>query len=313
MAKALPELRCPSCKAAMAMARQDVGPSKASSFETCIRRCSKCGIGASNAESGIPTFIHRDPLTNIPREARAGALETLRAALNIQNRQKKESYFGFSTSEDAVTWVVFGYLQRFGLLGSALQQLGIAIPGLGHSEPAMLLWGVPLGTNPRATQLRARLVAECGAWGERPNALSEPDVVIDFGDQGILLIEVKYLSGNDNQPNTYAHWSKYESHDRLTWRFDDVKTTGCYELARYWCLLNRLTDGRRGCLVNLGLPALFSGPEGARLDRFIGALDTNESLQFKKATWAELLSFVLPSAEGWFSRFCREERSLGIR
>src|SRR5262249_7032990 len=156
-----------------------------------------------------------------PKEAHAGALETLRAALNTQNREKKESYFGFSTSEDAVTWVVFDYLRRFGLLVPALQQLGLAPTEPRRLEPALLLWGVPIGTSKRAAALRDRLVRECAALGERPNSLSEPDVVFDLGDEGIALIEVKYLSGNDNQPNNYPNWSKYAAPGRLGWRFED--------------------------------------------------------------------------------------------
>ena len=96
----------------------------------------------------------------------------------------------------------------------------------------------------------------------------------------------------------------------MGWRFNDVKATGCYELARYWCLIEKLADGRTATLVNLGLPALFTGVQGDRLDRFVAALDTSEQRRFQKVTWTELLAPILPKAEDWFVQFCRDDRKL---
>jgi hypothetical protein len=95
----------------------------ATQFDDCLRRCEPCGIGASNAsDRGAVTFIHRDPLGNIPVESREGASEALAQALNIRNRESKRRRFGFSTSEDAVTWVVFMHLLRSGQLLGSLRQ-----------------------------------------------------------------------------------------------------------------------------------------------------------------------------------------------
>jgi hypothetical protein len=109
MTNELLPLSCPGCAGMMAEAHQGLARLKATSFESCLRRCEVCGIGASNtSDSQRITYIHRDPLTNIPEESRDGALDTLSAALNVCTRSSKR--FGFSTSEDAVTWVVFSYL-----------------------------------------------------------------------------------------------------------------------------------------------------------------------------------------------------------
>jgi hypothetical protein len=90
-------------------------PGKAKSFDDCLRRCEHCRIGASNtADSHSVTYIFRDPLDNIPPESREGVSEVLAQALNVYNRPSKLTNFGFSTSEDAVTWVVFTYLLRSG-------------------------------------------------------------------------------------------------------------------------------------------------------------------------------------------------------
>lgn len=313
MSSALPGLLCPSCNEPMAEAPGIEAFGRATSFETCVRRCAPCEIGASNALSEKePTFIHRKPLTNIPEEARDGALEALRAALNIRNRAKKESYFGFSTSEDAVTWVVFDYLKRSGLLLTALHNIGLGSLDLKGNVPSLLLWGVPVSGGSRGTATRDQLVKECIAVGENPAALSEPDVIIDLGEQGIVFIEVKYLSGNDNQPYDYTGWHKYASPERLPWAFDEVRASGCYELSRYWCFLEKLADGRKGWLVNLGLSTLFSGREGDRLDRFVTALGPHDSLQFRMATWGQLLAPLMSAASPWFTQFCCRGRRLGL-
>jgi hypothetical protein len=284
---------------------------RANDFDSCIRHCTACGVGASNAlNAEAVTFIHQDPLMNIPQEARVGALETLKAALNIRSRDKKRSRFGFSSSEDAVTWVVFDYLRRSKQLVPVLEQLELASRDNLESHPALLLWGVPIGPSDHGDAVRDRLVKECIALGERRRSLSEPDVIIDLGEQGIVFIEVKYRSGNDFRPSAYPNWVKYDSAERPLWKFDDVMASGCYELARYWRLLERLADGRRGILVNLGLPALFGGAEGERLDRFVQALCQSDSLQFMKVTWGELLAPALPGAERWFVNFCCSDRKL---
>ena len=92
----------------------------ATQFDDCDRWCELCGIGASNAaDPKAVTYIHRDPLGNIPVESRGGAVEALGHAFSVRNRESKRPRFGFSTSDDAVTWVVFTDLLRSGqLLGT---------------------------------------------------------------------------------------------------------------------------------------------------------------------------------------------------
>ena len=96
----------------------------------------RSATAASNIlDSERVTYIHRDPLTNIPKECRDGVLETLSAALNVRSRSSKRSRFGFSTSEDAVTWVVFSYLLRTKQLRRALQSMHLVAPDAGDVEP----------------------------------------------------------------------------------------------------------------------------------------------------------------------------------
>jgi hypothetical protein len=231
----LPSLFCPSCRKTIAAAEFDGRAPTATQFGSCLRQCQTCQIGASNAANPYDvTFIHQDTPKNIPEESREGAREALSQSLNVRARKSKWDRFGFDTSEDAVTWVVFTHLLRSGQLLGTLGRAGLIVKGISTTAPALLLWGVPVGDNALGAEIRRQLCDLCVSLGEDRNSFSEPDVIIDFGNDGLMFIEVKYRSGNDSKPVDYRGWSKYGSTAVLAWRFEDVKASGCYELMRNW-------------------------------------------------------------------------------
>jgi hypothetical protein len=252
------------------------------------------------------TYIYRDPIQNIPVASREGAIKALSEALNVRNRASKLKRFGFSTSEDAVTWVVFTYLLRSGRLLKALQRVGVIAANSEGAVPTLLLWGAPIDDSILGETIRRRLRDICTSLGEKAMSFSEPDVIVDQGDAGLILIEVKYRSGNDFQGADYPGWNTYLSTPGLNWRSKAVQVSGCYELARNWCLLRKLANGRSATLVNLGPKKLFFGAEGARLDRFIASLDIDERTRFQKGAWTDLLGGALIDAPAWFSDYCRD-------
>jgi hypothetical protein len=223
----LPSLICPSCHLPIAGVESAGKVPVATQFDDCLRRCEPCGIGASNAsDRGAVTFIHRDPLGNIPVESREGASEALAQALNIRNRESKRRRFGFSTSEDAVTWVVFMHLLRSGQLLGSLRQAGLIADSALMATPTLLLWGAPVDAGARGKEIQGRLRELCAGLREDPNSFSEPDVIVDFGEHGVMFIEVKHQSGNDLKPVDYAGWPRYASAAPLAWRIEDVKGSG---------------------------------------------------------------------------------------
>ena len=129
----LPSLICPACHDSIASVDFFGRAPTATRFEDCLRRCEPCRVGASNAaDPNSVTYIHDDPLRNIPIESRQGASEALAQAFNVRNRESKLRRFGFSTSEDAVTWVVFTYfcapancLECYATLGSLRRKISI--------------------------------------------------------------------------------------------------------------------------------------------------------------------------------------------
>jgi hypothetical protein len=62
----LPKIQCPGCGKNMASVTSDVIP-PANSFEDCLRRCVKCGIGATNAKNPAKVrFIQSDTPPELP-------------------------------------------------------------------------------------------------------------------------------------------------------------------------------------------------------------------------------------------------------
>ncbi len=151
----------------------------ATDYDGCIRKCETCGIGYSNTRNKSHiTHIYRDPLDNIPEEIRDGALKTLSKAANELNRPQKRKKFSFSTSEDALTWTVFGFLRQRALIRQVLSACGLAIAEAAEKEPGVLLWGATL-PNPRSDEieLTRRLAEVSKELGETPKRYSELDAL----------------------------------------------------------------------------------------------------------------------------------------
>ena len=148
----LPEVACPTCRSRIAANDGEIRA--ATKYSDCLRRCEKCGIGFSNGISN-PTLIYLHPEHNVPEQVRNGVRESLEQALNEQHRPDKISKFGFSTSEDALTWTVFQYLRSSGQLRGALHSC--AATGAESEPSALLLWGVPSPLDsPEGKRLRSR-------------------------------------------------------------------------------------------------------------------------------------------------------------
>jgi hypothetical protein len=291
----LPRVNCPVCYDVL-QARPG-GIVKAQSWLDCLRRCLKCEVGFSNARTN-PTVIFNDPLMNIPQQVQEGLLETLGSALNERNLTNKKTKVGFSTSEDALTWTVFKYLSDSGQLMGVLRQIGLPITDRATSIEALLLWGVPIPiegkVNNCARRLRKRLEAISDQLGEDPRSRTEPDVVIDLGRDGVLIIEVKHRSGTDVKAGDYVGWDRYYPTSSPLPYASSMRGSFCYELARNWRFGLELAakPSRPFTLACLGPDELFCG-EGARIIRpFEACLPMDGTARFQKLRWGTLLGAI---------------------
>ncbi|HZZ93225.1 MAG TPA: hypothetical protein VFE23_11745 [Usitatibacter sp.] len=210
---ALPAVPCPGCGQLLSSAAPSAAPKSARKFDDCLRKCVKCGIGLSNARTPHgETAIYRNLLENVPKQLRDGFREALTAGVNELNRENKVSKAAFSTSEDALTWSYFEGLRRAGRL-SKLQILPSS------KEPLLILWGSQVGgATGRRSEVPAALTEISEALREDPSRRTEPDVVLDFGDDGIAIIEVKHRAGNETTPSRPENWALYlkDQHDGPT-------------------------------------------------------------------------------------------------
>jgi hypothetical protein len=309
MAK-LDNLTCPQCgqliESEEYMPNKRGGASTATSFNSCLRQCDQCGIGFSNAKNPDSVVkIYRNPLGNIPREVQDGARETLAKSLNKINKNNKKVKFGFETSEDAVTWTVFSYLQKDQIICESLKVLDIEWLNRVPKEPSLLLWGVPVPNDDmRGIETRNKLIKVLNEIGEDPKKFSEPDVILDFGDLGIVIIEVKYRSPNDVLNRNSPKWDKYILETDAFLNSNGVKESGYYELARNWRITWDLAAGGSMALLNLGLDSIFKGNDGKKIREFGKCLKQNKTHKFVDVTWTGFLEGVSDNPK-WFDRYLK--------
>lgn len=305
----LPSFACPYC-GQLIISRECDGPIKAPrSYAECLRQCRACEVGFSNANSGVPkdlTTILRDPFAGIPDSIAAGWQDVFAQALNVKNRKTKQARMSSLHSEDHVTWTVFRYLQTHHFLRAAFSGMGLKGFASATEEPTLLLWGVPVPLSDKGEQIHSDLLAVLSKLEENPQYLSEPDVILDFGKAGLLLIEVKLKSGNE-AGEVNGRWEKYiASVDPSSLPFSDaaiVRQTGLYELTRNWRIACDLAKERPMAFLNLGPERLFAEKNAtATLQQFQEGLLQSSTRQFILLTWSQLLK-AIPQQEEWFQAY----------
>lgn len=268
------------------------------SFADCNFVCPnvECAIGYSNAQNEAGRVaIYPDYRLNVPSDPpglRDELPRMLDESINQTNSSNKKQKFAFTTSEDAVTWVTFWYLNNQQQVGSAL---GAANPKLDD----LLLWGTSL--TPEYSETRHALLAVLTeSFHEDPRRVSEPDAIA-LTPEELFFVEVKYHSGNDKKKPGTGNWNRYLSHTShlFSTSCEDVQSAGYYELTRNWVIGNTLAArlSRRFTLVNLG-------PEKIRTS----ALDFEQSLatdhaKFRFVDWSAFIEgFSLP-LDAWFADY----------
>src|SRR5262249_24349189 len=139
---------------------------------------------------------------------------------------------------------------------------------------------------------------------EAPGSRTEPDMVLDLGPGGVIIIEVKHRSPTDVKPTDYPGWERYYPADSPLSYAAAIRASRCYELARNWRFGLELAAEpvRPFTLGCLGPEGLFRG-EGATIIRpFEGSLPAGGPGRFRKLTWEGLFR-AIEGAPDWLMRY----------
>lgn len=305
----LNSLQCPYC--GMKIDSEEYEPTKkgaaptAKTYDDCLRKCEPCEIGFSNTSSQDPkkiTLIFKDPLKNLPSEVRENAKETLENGINVLNHKSKLNSFCSENSEDAVTWTFFSYLAKDKQLNKTLKKIGVKIPESVNCEPKLLLWGVPIDFhNDFNVNLSQKLITVLNAIGESENSRTEPDVILDFGEHGVVFIEVKFKSGNTVKQKNYKGWDRYLNNTDAFQNYETAKDSGMYELVRNWRVGLDYANGRPFTFINLGIESLFKAST-KKLDLFKDSLKKNDQCNFIVLEWSKFIH-AIDEKPSWLLRY----------
>lgn len=278
---------CRCCHAILTPRKTDLGV-RANSFSECFYICNDCGVAFSNSKDECQrTLIYDQWQRNIPSEVHADLDDCINRSLNVRARPSKLARLAFETSEDAITWTVFRYLQQQGLLGKIF----------GLTQPRILFWGAEYPTLSASIDLSQELTKVLLELRDDSNSLSEPDIVL-VDDDLICTIEVKYRSTNSVQRDHKRFKDYVGAAPRL---FKDAKAlakTGYYELTRNLVFTKLLADrlNRHYKVVNLGLPLITTSAT-----KFAKLLD--DSCSFEIRIWKELCRGIPLPRPLWFQDY----------
>ena len=275
--KLLQTVICPKCQKEMkedenlkSKVCQTGKKPSAKKYEDCIRKCNQCEIGASNGENF--SYIYKDYKKNIPLEFQNNLESTLNNCLNIRNRKNKKIKIGFSSSEDAVSWIFINYFIQQNKL-NLLQE----VLNLDTKIHEIFLWGVPQLGKLKNDNLKKI----CRDLKEAENSFSEPDIII-VCDKEITFIEVKVKSENEIKDPLKKDFDKYLNNDFYKNK-NIAKKSRLYELIRNWTISHYFSNGKTVKLINLAPQNKF------RNDTKLFKKSLNHPDNFIKLAWEDVI------------------------
>lgn len=226
---------------------------------------------------------------------------------------KRESRMGRDNSEDALSWNVFRYLEKVGIVGDFIKgTLGVPI-----TNPEMVYWSFSQNTHSlnhnsnqesimKSKGVFDKLADARTAFELVPAKGSEPDIII-VGDDRLVIIEAKLNAGNNTKPRNdevaTKVGAKYSSAENQWWLkvfksdFQKVAVTDQkYEMARFWLLGTWMAEqlGVDFDLVNL------VGDKSTReqdiVVRFSPHIEIGPRRKFHKLTWEQIYEYILGNA-----------------
>ena len=273
-------MQCPICH--LEMIEDSIPKKKAFKYENCIRKCLNCRLGASNNEKN-PTYIYENYQHNIPSELLENLEYTLNESNNKRNHHNKKIRMGYSTSEDAISWI---FIKCF----IKNQKLNV-LQEIFHCKSKIteiLMWGVPQINR----QYENPLKDICRNLGENENSFSEPDIIV-ITEEEVIFIEVKVKSSNDKQNPDKKDFDRYLDND---FYFDKAlaKKSKYYELIRNWTIAHYFSNDKKIRLINLAPNMLFYKESNRDFSNFISSLKNREN--FEQLSWENVFQVMISNS-----------------
>lgn len=258
------------------MKEESIPPIKAFQYVDCRRKCSVCRVGASNSKSK-PTFIYDDYKKNIPNSLLNNLDYTLNNSNNVRNRPNKKIKIGYSTSEDAVSWIFINYFiqnKRLDILKEIINCKSNIVE--------IIMWGVPQIDRLYDSPLKDI----CIKLGENEESFSEPDIIV-ICDEEIDFIEVKVKAKNDRENPKKKDFDKYLNHDFFIDK-ELAKKSEYYELIRNWTIAHLFSKDKTVKLINLAPMKLFETEKDLYYQSFLSSIRIKET--FIQLSWEDVIS-----------------------
>lgn len=204
-------------------------------------------------------------------------------------KYKRESRIARDNSEDALSWNIFRYLDKEGLLLPFLSQLS----DNKVQKAELIFWSFSQNERTQYSLLnKARL-----EFGETIARGSEPDIII-LTDNILYFIEAKLLAKNETKPSNINNRKRYEKGGDCIFRNlfrKDYETIAIkeqkYELMRFWLLGSWMA---KIIGINFELFNLVLQDSEQNVENEFGKLIIETSVRkFRRITWESIYTFIL--------------------
>jgi len=215
------------------------------------------------------------------------------ALLEEISKVKRENRMARDNSEDAVTWNVFRYLEKKGLLAQFIKEFF----GIEEEEPEIIYWSY--SQKQRGLWNMLKMARE--EFELVPSKGSEPDIII-LGKSFLIIVEAKITASNNTVPSKMKVKDKYRNGGEKWW--DDVINADFdtiavqqkkYELARFWLLGSWIGNlmGQQFVLANL----VLDERERDINSLFLPYIKLNSNVRFERITWENIFQKVILSSK----------------
>ncbi len=219
----------------------------------------------------------------------------------MQHHQNQIENFGFSTSEDALTWTVFKFLHDTGQLATCLELSGLGNRPPNERPPSLLIWGAPVPLDQNANEhgwaLRQRLISISEWLLENQGSRTEPDVVIDMGQFGIVIVEVKHTSPTRQRSRIMTGGTRIypEGHP--------IRASLCYRACPQLAIRNRTRlVSAMPLYARLARTKTLFQEQDELIGGFEACLPPQGLARFRRLTWNSLLATITDPPE-WLVRY----------